>query len=210
MWWKKYCCVTVWCFVYFCWAKRQVEGGGDIGRLRQEKRHNSPLGRFLGWGQTRVGHLTLMWLTFCPFIPPVPSAPGWPCGRKPRLMALCCEGVGNVSAGKYVQGLLALLSPPFLPGRQTDPSPPEGKQSRASASDGAERQKPQREEQTTGYQPGPEQQKVSEWKTVIAVEVCNDERRRTVTDFAALVAVIKSFHLLRPFTSTVSNPINSR
>lgn len=39
-------------------------------------------------GNNATRHFKLMWLTFCPFIPPVPSAPGWPCGRRPWLMTL--------------------------------------------------------------------------------------------------------------------------
>lgn len=78
------------------------------------------------WGSTdaendHIWHLTLMRLTFCPFIPPAPSAPGWPCGRRPWLMDLWNDCSESVTAGKYVQGL---LSPPFLLGLQTHPSPP--------------------------------------------------------------------------------------
>lgn len=70
-------------------------------------------------GNHHVWHLTLMWLTFCPFIPLAPSAPGWPCGRKPWLMALYHYGIVNVTAGKYIQCLLSLLS---LQGLRAHPS----------------------------------------------------------------------------------------
>lgn len=65
-----------------------------------------------------VEHLMPVSLTFCPFTPPVPAAPGWPCGRTPLLMTLMQQCGKCHSGGKIHTGS------PFSPFSTAAPIPP--------------------------------------------------------------------------------------
>lgn len=65
-----------------------------------------------------VEHLKPVSLTFCPFTPLVPAAPGWPCGGTPLLMTLMQQCGKCHSGGKIHTGS------PFSPFSTAAPIPP--------------------------------------------------------------------------------------